>query len=123
MLLSDAILKGTRETKRANCIWYDENTKGFCALGAAAYAVGAVDCTEPTREKNTKLQNAIYKNWKAELNTFLARNDLAKVDQTSFNRSFDAYRAVSLQSLIFYANDILNWRRDRIGRFVKRLGF
>ena len=118
MLLSDAILKGTKETKRASYRLYDPNNQGFCAMGAAAYAAGAVTCEEPADEKNKLLQDAIDEYWLHDLNSIVSPDNLPD------KRVFNIYKhGLSLLDFIIIANDDLNWRRDKIGRFVKKLGY
>ena len=123
ILLSTAILKGTKETKRGDGFLYDENSKGFCSLGAAAYFVGAVDCTETPEKKNIKLQKALDKYWSKELGTLISISDLPAGDKRFFVDYVSITTFVFLSRLIIIANDELGWRRDRIGNLVKRLGF
>ena len=121
--LSTAMLRGMKKTKPAQGQLYDSHNNGFCALGAAAFAMGAVDCTEEPNKKNNKLEKALNKHWRNELRMVIPQTDLTKKEQDELGQEFSYKNKPSLQALIIHANDDLNWRRDRIARFVKRLGF
>ena len=119
--LSTAILRGTKLTKRGEGNLYEAKTKGFCALGAAAFAMGAVDCTEEAWEKNGKLSKSLRRHFNKAMGSIIEITDLSKQERKDFEGHI--YLSTVLSEFIVIANDELGWRRDKIGRFVARLGF
>jgi hypothetical protein len=111
--LSDYILAGIKQTRPLTGQYFEaaEPQPKACPIGAACYAKEP-DCGPSMRY-----------NFDAEVVSQQLFPELVSQVRCTVPEPYYVAQDWYLQDLIQHLNDALKWRRDRIARYVKKLGY